>query len=1231
MVYRAYVQKRKEFAEAERALLEEIRKYIKPKGLLDLEILHRYDVQDISEADFEKALESIFSEPQVDRISALPKNLKGRMFGVEALPGQFDQRADSAAICIQLMSAKEKPQLKYAKIYVLHGDISDADFEKIKAYLINPVESCEADLYAPCESLSKQMPEAKKISFVEGFCDMDVKALQALLQDMHLAMDLDDILFVQDYFKKEKRNPTVSEIRVMDTYWSDHCRHTTFLTELKNIRIEDESVRKSFDEYMQMRENLGIRKPVCLMDMATVMAKSLKKEGGLLHLDESEEINACTLKIPVDTQNGEEDWLLLFKNETHNHPTEIEPFGGAATCIGGAIRDPLSARSYVYASMRISGAANPNTALADTIKGKLPQRKICQGAAEGFSSYGNQIGLATGCVREIYHEGYAAKRLEAGAVLGAAPLQNVRREAPLPGDAVLLIGGRTGRDGVGGATGSSKAHDKKSVDTCSAQVQKGNAPEERKLQRLFLNKEATRLIKRCNDFGAGGVSVAVGELADGLLIELDKVPKKYEGLDATELAISESQERMAVVVEEKDVERFIALCREENLEATQIAKVTEEKRMVMTFGGEKAVDLDRGFLSSNGAKKSADVHIEKQGDWQLRPTDDFAGEMRKLVLSLPMASQKGLLERFDSTIGAGTVLMPLGGKHQRSAPCAMAHSLPVEGGTETVSLMAYGYNPYISEKSPYHGAYLAVADSVAKLVAAGAKYQNCYLSFQEYFAKLGKNAQLWGRPTAALLGSIRAQKELSIAAIGGKDSMSGSFENISVPPTLISFAVSWDKRENVTSPEFKKAGSHLVWLRPENGKDGLPKAASMKHIFDSVSDLIRKKRVRSVSAVGDGGLAASIWNAALGNGIGARISGKISVREMFSYRYASFLLEMEDAGEWEKDIIGETIDSAEMIYQNTALSLETLYAENSAILEPVYQRRTEQKKAAPEALCFDAVPKKASVKIAKPRVLIPAFPGTNCEIDTKRAFERAGAVADILLIRNISPRDVEESVKEMAKRLQKAQILMIPGGFSGGDEPEGSAKLISAFLRNAAISEEIKTLLEERDGLIGGICNGFQALIKLGLLPDGRIRSAAKDSPTLTYNEIGRHQSGMVRVRCASKLSPWFLQSELGEIREIAISHGEGRFACDEKSYQELKQNGQIASQYVDAAGNPSMDIDYNPAGSYYAVEALTSKDGRVMGRMGHSERMLSGLYKNIPMQGQGHDKLFDSAVLYYR
>ncbi|MBR2491502.1 MAG: phosphoribosylformylglycinamidine synthase, partial [Ruminiclostridium sp.] len=1044
-------------------------------------------------------------------------------------------------------------------------------------------------------------------------------------------MDLDDLRFCRDYFRTEDRDPAMTELKVIDTYWSDHCRHTTFLTTIDNVEFESPILQQTGDEYLAMRKQLKRTKPINLMDIGTLVAKSLKKQGKMPRLDESEEINACTVKIKVDTDDGKEDWLLLFKNETHNHPTEIEPFGGAATCVGGAIRDPLSGRSYVYSAMRVTGAADPLTPIEETMEGKLPQRTIVTKAAAGYSSYGNQIGLATGQVDELYHPGYAAKRMEIGAVIAAAPAENVRRERPAPGDVVILLGGRTGRDGCGGATGSSKSHTMESLESCGAEVQKGNAPEERKLQRLFRNPEASRLIKRCNDFGAGGVSVAIGELAEGLEIDLNTVPKKYEGLDGTELAISESQERMAVVVEAKDAARFMELASTENLESTVVAKVTDKGRLTMSWNGKNIVDIARSFLDTNGVEKHIDaVTVQPESILKDQVTDFTRGYL-DLAQDLNVCSKRGLSERFDSTIGSGTVLMPFGGKYQLTPTQAMVNKISVEKkDTDTCSLMSWGYNPYVTEKSPYHGAYLAVIESVAKLVATGADLKDTYLSFQEYFQKLGKDAKRWGQPLAALLGAFRAQKELEIAAIGGKDSMSGSFEQLDVPPTLVSFAVTTDKIKNIVSPEFKEVGNPVVWLVPEYGPDGLPVANSLKETFKTVNKLMKKGKVKAAYTPGFGGVAEAVLKMTLGNGIGLKFDDGCTLDELFAYSYGSFVLELTDNKDKVGLPLGVTVADGSLTWREQTVSAEDLLNAYEGKLEPIYACNITQGEKEIPTLTYESDSwKKPLIKSAKPHVLIPVFPGTNCEYDAAKAMRNAGAEPEIVVIKNQNAADIAASMDLIAKKLGESQIVFIPGGFSGGDEPDGSAKFITSFFRAGKIKDQVHELLKNRDGLMLGVCNGFQALIKLGLVPYGEIIDTDETCPTLTFNTIGRHQSRLVRTRVASNKSPWLMNTKPGEIHTVPISHGEGRFLASEELIQQLAANGQIATQYVDLAGNPTADIHFNPNNSAYAVEGITSPDGRVFGKMGHTERTGAGLYINVP--GEYDMKIFRSAVEYFK
>ena len=1228
MVYRIYVEKRRELAHEAAALCSELKNLLGIGGLTSVRILNRYDAENITPALFDEAVRSVFSEPQLDITYAeLPQKEGETVFATEYLPGQFDQRADSAAQCIQIISQGERPIIRTAKVYLLGGDLTDADLAGIKKYVINPVEAREAALELP-ETLTLQYEIPSEVATLDGFLALDRAGLEKFVRDYGLAMDADDIAFCQDYFKGEHRDPTITEIRMIDTYWSDHCRHTTFNTTIDSVKFEDTLLQETYEDYLATRRALGRTKPINLMDIGTLAAKYLRASGKLDKLDESEEINACTVKMEIEVDGKTEPWLLLFKNETHNHPTEIEPFGGAATCIGGAIRDPLSGRSYVYAAMRVTGAADPTVPVADTIPGKLPQRKIVQTAAAGYSSYGNQIGLATGMVDELYHPGYAAKRMEIGAVIAATPAENVRRECPEDGDVVILLGGRTGRDGIGGATGSSKAHDSHSVETCGAEVQKGNAPEERKLQRLFRNGEACRMIKRCNDFGAGGVSVAVGELADGLDIDLNAVPKKYEGLDGTELAISESQERMAVVVEACDVERFCALAETENLEATVVAKVTAEPRLKMHWNGKTIVNISREFLNSNGAEKHIDIAPAKIQDYQKPEVKSFTEGYRALVSDLNVCSKRGLCERFDSTIGAGTVLMPFGGKHQKTPIQAMVHKISVEEKhTGACSYMAWGYNPYITSASPYHGAYLAVVESVCKLIAAGASFEDVYLSFQEYFEKPLKDGARWGKPMAALLGAFRAQKELGIAAIGGKDSMSGSFERLDVPPTLVSFAVTTGKVGEVISNDAKAAGHKLICIAPKYGEDGVPVAASLLETFQKVTALMRAGKVYAAYTPTFGGIAEAVYKMCIGNGLGFRFDRSMCNRAIFEYSYGVFLLEVDT--DTEGMLVGHFTNDGMISRGEETVSLSDLDPLYEGKLEDVYPMLEKDNAKALETFSYTEKSTKApAIKVARPKVLIPVFPGTNCEFDTAKVMRDAGADAKIFVINNLTSDGISRSVEAFAKELATSQMVFIPGGFSGGDEPDGSGKFIMAFFRNAAIREGVHNLLDKRDGLMAGICNGFQALIKLGLVPYGKIVDTDVNCPTLTFNTISRHQSKLVRIRVASNKSPWLAGTEVGEVYTVPISHGEGRFLASDELIRQLAANGQIATQYVDLDGNATDDIRFNPNNSAFAIEGITSPDGRVFGKMGHSERIGAGLYKNV--DGKYDMKLFESAVKYF-
>ena len=1228
MVFRVYVEKKEGQTHEADALLKQAKEFLQISGLRAVRVLNRYDVEKIDQTLFDYAVGTVFSEPQVDNVF-FDAPTGQILFAVEPLPGQYDQRADSAAQCIQILSQGERPLVRTAKVYILEGDLSDADVAAIRHHVINPVECREASMELP-KTLEMEVTVPESVATVDGFLEMDQNALADMVKKLGLAMDLDDITFCQAYFKTENRNPTITEIRMIDTYWSDHCRHTTFNTTIDNVKFEDALLQQAYDDYLATRKELGRTKPVNLMDIGTLAGKYLRKNGFLDKLYESEEINACTVRMTVTVDGEEQPWLLLFKNETHNHPTEIEPFGGAATCIGGAIRDPLASRAYVYAAMRVTGAADPLKPVDQTIAGKLPQRKIVTTAAAGYSSYGNQIGLATGMVDEIYHPGYAAKRMEIGAVVGAVHEDHSKPDFPAPGDQIILLGGKTGRDGCGGATGSSKSHTVESLASCGAEVQKGNAPEERKLQRLFRNGEAAVMIKRCNDFGAGGVSVAIGELADGLIIDLNKVPKKYEGLDGTELAISESQERMAIVVAPENVARFLEIAADENLEATVVATVTEEARLKMHWNGQNICDISRDFLNSNGAEKHVDVQVAAPVAFEKEVAGTFTENMLSLATDLNTCSKRGLSERFDSTIGAGTVLMPFGGKHQQTPIQAMVHKVSLEKGhTDDCSVMSWGYNPFITEKSPYHGAYLAVVESAAKLIATGASFEDVYLTFQEYFLRVGKDAKRWGQPMAALLGAFKAQMDLKIAAIGGKDSMSGTFEDIDVPPTLVSFAVTTEKVNNIISNDFKKAGSRVVWLKPAYEASGLPNADSLLKVFAKVTDLMRQGKVLSCYTPGLGGVGEAVMKMCYGNGFGFAFDSKLSVQDIFGYAYGSFMLEVtEDVAD--AVVVGEVCQNAEITYGTEKLALNALQTAYEDKLESVYSCNIADVKTPIQTVSFEAKTQVApAIKVAKPKVLIPVFPGTNCEYDSARAVVDAGGEAEIFVVKNRTADAIARSVEEFAKKIEDSQMIFIPGGFSGGDEPDGSGKFITAFFRNGAIKESVTRLLEQRDGLMCGICNGFQALIKLGLVPYGKIMDTDENCPTLTFNVIGRHQSRIVRTRVASNMSPWLANTQVGDIYNVAISHGEGRFYASEELARQLIANGQVATQYVDLDGNATADVHFNPNGSIFAIEGITSPDGRVFGKMGHSERIGNGLYKNVP--GDYDIKMFRSAVEYFK
>ena len=1222
MVYRVYVEKKAELANEARALQHDLRAFLGIRSLTGLRLYNRYDLEGISRELFDYAVKTVLSEPQLDLVTdQAPQG--DAVFAVEYLPGQFDQRADSAAQCIQILSQGERPAVRTARVYALEGTLTPQELEAVKQYVINPVESREASLDLP-ETLRMEYTVPTSVRTITGFTAMDAAGLDALREELGLAMDLDDLKFLQAYFRdEERRDPTITEIRVVDTYWSDHCRHTTFSTHLDRVEIHDEAIEAAYRRYLDARVEVygaekAAKRPQTLMDLATIGAKVLKKRGMLPELDESEEINACSIHVNADVNGQTQDWLLMFKNETHNHPTEIEPFGGAATCIGGCIRDPLSGRAYVHQAMRVTGAGDPRAPLDQTLPGKLPQRKLCQTAAAGYSSYGNQIGLATGHVAELYHPGYVAKRLECGAVVAAAPACNVRREAPVPGDVVILLGGRTGRDGIGGATGSSKSHNLKSLSTMASEVQKGNAPEERKIQRLFRNGDVTRLIKRCNDFGAGGVSVAIGELADGLKINLDAVRKKYDGLDGTELAISESQERMAVVVAPEDAAKFIAAAEAENLEAYQVAVVTESPRMVMEWNGTVIADLSRAFLNTNGAVKHAEVRVARKDRAPLEKAQFTS--LREMAGSLKSASRRGLTERFDSTIGAGSILMPFGGKNQRTPAQAMAAVFPVLPGEETdqASVMAWGCDPEQTCTDPYTGAYNAVYTSMAKLAAAGADYRKAYLTFQEFFEKLRSEPERWGKPFAALLGTVDAQLELGAAAIGGKDSMSGTFLDLDVPPTLISFAIAPLKTGEVLSPEFKEAG-HPVYLFA--GTD----AESTKRAWEELHALALNGRVKAAWAV-ENGLAEAVMKMSFGNEIG--FTAETAALDWNTLRPGAIVAELTEDVDCAVKLGVTTAEPVITIGEDTA-SIAELLRLNEAVLETVYPTRTAADETPVPVLSTPAVSRVTpKVGAAVPRVLIPVFPGTNCEYDSARAVRRAGLAPEILVMNNQSPQGVADSVSRFAQAARKSQIIFVPGGFSGGDEPDGSAKFITAFFRNPEVRDATMDLLKNRDGLMLGICNGFQALIKLGLVPFGEIIDTDDTCPTLTFNTISRHQSRLVRTRIASNKSPWLAGTEVGDVYTVPISHGEGRFLCRPELLEKLAANGQITTQYVDLNGVPGMDVDVNPNGSAWAVEGITSPDGRVLGKMGHSERIADGIYRNV--SGVYDMKLFASAKKYF-
>lgn len=1237
MVRRIYVQKKQGFDVEARGILEDLKENLQIKGLEQVVILNRYDVSGVDEESYNKAKTTVFSEPQVDDYfdETYTFDQNDKVFAVEYLPGQFDQRANSLEECLQIISGGERPTCKSAKVYILKGNLSDEELKTIKNYLINSVDAREASLEKP-ETLEDKLAEPEDVQVVDGFIHMTDDDTEKFYEKYGFAMDIADLKFCQEYFRDtEKRDPTMTEMKMIDTYWSDHCRHTTFLTRLEEIDIEWDLLKDIYGKYIESRKFVyqDRKKDISLMDVATIVAKELKKRGVLKNLDESEEINACSIKANIMVDGKEEEYLIMFKNETHNHPTEIEPFGGAATCLGGAIRDPLSGRVYVYQAMRVTGCGDPRQTIEETLPHKLPQRKLTNEAARGYSSYGNQIGLATGQVAEIYHPGYVAKRMEIGALVGAAPSKNVIRLRPEPGDKVILLGGRTGRDGCGGATGSSKAHNSESLTSCGAEVQKGNAPEERKIQRLFRDPEVTKLIKRCNDFGAGGVSVAIGELADGLEINLDKVPKKYEGLDGTELAISESQERMAVVVADKDVENFINLAEKENIEATVVAKVVEEPRVKMYWRNKVIVDLSREFLNTNGDVKNANAKITKPLDaenyFASKPVNDIEKTWKETITDLNCCSQRGLVERFDSTIGANTVIMPFGGKYQLTPAEGMVARIPtLEGYTDAGTIMTYGYNPYIASWSPFHGAVYAIVESVAKYVALGGDYKKAYLTLQEYFEKLRNEPERWGKPLAALLGAYYVQEQLQIAAIGGKDSMSGSYNELDVPPTLVSFCIGDVDTTKVVSNEFKKVNSKVYVLKTKMGKENIIDFDDLKENFELVHKFINDGKVLSASTIKNGGIADVITKSCIGNKIGFKFS---NTDDLFTPLYGSFVLETsEDIDNAKLELLGTTTSEKTIVVnENVVLDLEELIKLWEEPLEKVFPTRVEQKGEARNILSQKTPTITRKLPITRPHVFIPVFPGTNCEYDSAKAFEDSGAIVSTVVFKNLKPQDIQDSIELFAKEIEKAQIIMFPGGFSAGDEPDGSGKFISSIFRNPKLKDLIHKHLYEKDGLMLGICNGFQALVKLGLLPYGEIREMDDTMPTLTFNTISRHQSKMVNTKVVSKMSPWFSEVELGEEFTIPISHGEGRFIVSKELEEELIANGQIATQYVDFNGNATYDIDFNPNGSTDAIEGITSPDGRILGKMGHSERCYRDILKNMP--GRKDQKIFEAGVNYYR
>ena len=1252
-VKRLLVEKREGFDLEAKALMKDLKDSLHIDCIDDLRLLNRYDIEGLSDEICDSASKTIFSEPNLDVVykEDVEYDKDAKVFAVEYLPGQYDQRADWAAQCVQIINEGQRPNINSAKLYILTGDIDDELFAKIKSYVINPVDSREASLEKP-ETLELETEIPTEVATIEGFIDFSMEELEKFLKEQGLAMTIDDLKYVQEYFQnQEKRNPTITEIKVLDTYWSDHCRHTTFMTQIKDVEIEDgkfnEIIKETYSKYVEARNTIYIdrQKDMCLMDIATIAVKELKAAGKLEDLDESEEINACSVNIDVNVDGKIEKYLLMFKNETHNHPTEIEPFGGAATCLGGAIRDPLSGRSYVYQAMRVTGSADPRTSLEDTLHGKLMQKKITTEAANGYSSYGNQIGLTTGQVTEVYDEDFVAKRMEIGAVIAAVPKENVIRKRPEKDDIIILLGGKTGRDGCGGATGSSKEHSEESIETCGAEVQKGDAPNERKIQRFFRNKEVAQMIKRCNDFGAGGVSVAIGEIAESLDINLDLVPKKYDGLDGTELAISESQERMACAIDAENKDRFIELAGFENLQATHVATVTDTGYLRMFWNGKAIVDLNRAFLDTNGKKQQTDIHVPKVDEentffntGKIKVEGETISDKFDSVLKdLNVCSQKGLVEKFDNTIGSNTVLLPFGGKYQRTPIQGMVAKIPVlDGKTTTSSIMTFGYNPKIGKWSPFHGALYAVVESICKLVAVGGDYKTTRLTFQEYFEKLGKDKTKWGKPFSALLGAYYAQKQFEIPAIGGKDSMSGTFEHINVPPTLVSFAVDTVDAEYVVSQEFKKAGSVLAVIKTPTLESGIPDFDILKKNLDKIRELTQAKKVLASYALGYGGLGEAIAKMAFGNKIGFEVAKDVDADKLFDPAYGNIALEMDKADlalleDLDYKVAGKTIEGQYIDVDGYKVCLGKIYKAYESTLEPIFPTKAVEPTGEVKNINFIVNEhQKSSLSIAQPKVFIPAFPGTNCEYDSARAFEDAGAKASIKVFRNLNYANIEDSIETMVKEIESSQIVMIPGGFSAGDEPDGSAKFIATVFRNPRIAEAVNDLLTNRDGLMLGICNGFQALIKLGLVPYGEIKPVtSEDAPTITYNNIGRHQAKVVTTRIASNKSPWLAGTQVGDLHSISISHGEGKFVANKETFDQLVANGQIATQYVDLDGNATYDIDYNPNGSFYAVEGITSADGRILGKMGHSERIGKYTLKNI--HGEKEQKIFESGVNYFK